>query len=460
MRNVVTALGRSTRLLQRLWRLWLPLLGLIAALLLHPILGALPVHAGAPRQDAEQELLENAGFEDGFYLWNGNNGLQVGTGWMPWWIDNPEHEPSYTRPEYREISAATEPNRVHSGESAQQWSKLHSSYYAGVYQQVAEVTPQQAYRFTLWAQVWSSDQDDPADVSNNPANPHLQIGIDPHGDVDPFSADIIWSYESGMQDVIDDWSQLGVEAIARDSTVTVFVRSRPEFANRHNYIFIDSASLQAIAAATPTPTATATPTVEPPTLTPTVNVTVEVATTSTATPTIVVTETVSEEPPTATPATTITNTVAATQTGPAPTGTAYVAGEGEGTQPPEPTTPVPVETATATALPAETPATPVAANTVIAPAATATPATGVETAAAPTTTLSAESTVTATAEASVTAVAMVNPTGEDEATAQPQAPPSSGEESAARGLLCAAPILMIGLFGLALVLMRRRLANV
>lgn len=427
------------------------------------MLAAVPVHAGAPRQEAGQELLENPGFEDGFYLWNGNNGLQVGTGWTPWWIDNPEQEPPYTRPEYREIDAATDPNRIHSGESAQQWSKLHSSYYAGVYQQVAEVTPQQAYRFTLWAQVWSSDQDDPADVSSNPANPHLQIGIDPHGEVDPFSADIIWSYEAGMQDVIDDWSQLGVEAIARNSTVTVFVRSRPEFANRHNYVFIDSASLQAVAAATPTPTATATdtatatPTVEPPTLTPTVSLTVEVATTSTATPTIVVTETVSEEPPTATPPTTSAGAVETTPTRPAPTNTPDVAEEG--TQPPAPATPVTVETATATALPAETPATPVSANTVTAPAATATPATGVETAAAPTTTLSAQSTVTETAEASVTAVAMVNPTAEDEATALPPAPPTGGEESAARGLLCAAPILMIGLFGLALVLMRRRLAG-
>ncbi|HSM56723.1 MAG TPA: hypothetical protein VK879_11265 [Candidatus Sulfomarinibacteraceae bacterium] len=449
-RGLATVIGRATRPLQRLRRLWFLLLGLAAGLLLFPVLAVLPVQAGAPQQDAEPELLENPGFEDGFYLWNGNNSLQVGTGWMPWWIDNPDHEPPFTRPEYRQVSGAEEPNRVHSGESAQQWFKLHSAYYAGVYQQAPEVTPQQAYRFSLWARVWSSDQDDPADVSSNPANPHLQIGIDPHGNVDPFSADIIWSFEAGMHEVIDGWSQLTVEAIARNSSITLFVRSRPEFANKHNNVFIDSASLQAITPATPTPTptptSTSTPTVEPPTVTPEATDTVAAATTATVTPTVVMTETTTAEQPTAAPATTIASTAAVTPTRPAPTDTP---GAGENaTQPLEPTAPAPTATETPGAPPSETP---VAANTVTAPPATATVATATTT--APPTVTAAE-----TAPPGETAVAIVSPTVEDEATARPAAPGNTDrrETPAGRGFLCAVPILTIGLFGLALVLVRRR----
>lgn len=225
----------------------------------------LPVDANVGQQQTERmevqsqegNLLTNPGFEDGFYYWNGISELHLAEGWVPWWIENPEHTPTYFRPEYKQARAVEFPQRVRSGNSAQQWFKLHSSFYAGIYQQVSGVVPGQPYRFSLFAQIWSSIEDNPSDVSTAPANPHLQIGIDPTGNIDPFSVDIIWSHEASMDQVVDDWSQLVVEASARESTVTVFVRTRPDFANKHNNIFLDDASLESVLPPESTATATA-----------------------------------------------------------------------------------------------------------------------------------------------------------------------------------------------------------
>jgi hypothetical protein len=194
--------------------------------------------------------LTNPGFEEEFYYWNGINEIHLAEGWVPWWIENAEHTsehaPPYLRPEYKQARAAEFPQRVRSGSNAQQWFKLQSSFYAGIYQQVSGAVPGQPYRFSLWAQVWSSTEDNPPDVSTAPANPHLQIGIDPAGNIDPFSVDIIWSPEAPMNQVIDGWSQLTVEASAKATMVTVFVRTRPDFANKHNNIYLDDASLESV----------------------------------------------------------------------------------------------------------------------------------------------------------------------------------------------------------------------
>ena len=110
---------------------------------------ALPLLAAPQLGEAQGNLLQNPGFEGGFYYWNGINELHVGNNWTPWWIENPDHDPTYFRPEYKHAWAVEYPGRVRSGQSAQQWFKLYSSYFAGLYQQVFNVTPGQNYRFTI-----------------------------------------------------------------------------------------------------------------------------------------------------------------------------------------------------------------------------------------------------------------------------------------------------------------------
>ena len=113
----------------------------------------------------------------------------------------------------------------------------------------------QRYRFSVWVQVWSTVEDD-AYTSVSPANPRLQIGIEPNGEARPGFASppssIQWSYEAPMHTAIDGWTLMSVEAVAQNSTITVYLRSSPDFANKHNDIYIDDASLVAIAEVPPT----------------------------------------------------------------------------------------------------------------------------------------------------------------------------------------------------------------
>ena len=380
-----------------------------------------PAAAVPPSQAGN--LLQNPGFEEGFYYWNGINELHVGNQWTPWFWENPDHDPTYFRPEYKHAQAHEFAYRVHSGSSAQQWFKLYSSFYAGIYQQLFNAVPGQNYRFTMWAHVWSSTEDTPPTVSTQPANPHLQIGIDPTGNWNPGSGDVVWSQEAGMHQVIDTWGQLSVEAVAQNTTITVFVRSRPEFANKHNNIYVDDAALVPVGDPQPTsppPTATSPPPTEPPPPTATL-------------------------PPTETPVSTLTNTPApATETPPPPTATIAPP---TNTPAPPTETPAPIHTPSPTLTPSPT-ATPVPPT-----------ATGTEMplpSPTPTETLVFLPTATPPDEQEPEATEVAAAPATEEAATPDEA---EGEDATPDGTLtglCSAPLLGLGLLGLAFVSGRRR----
>ncbi len=189
-------------------------------------------------------LLQNPGFEGDYYPWFGLNTVQVAHGWTPWWRSRTDADPPayYFQPEYKQANGYIYPNRVHGGAAAQQWFTFHATHQAGMYQQVFNVTPGTRYRFTIWAQVWSSTQDDP-NVSIDPASPNLQVGIDPTGQWDAWSGSVIWS---GSYAFYDSWRQLAVEAVAQNNVITVFMRSNPAFPVKHNDMYWDDAVLIAV----------------------------------------------------------------------------------------------------------------------------------------------------------------------------------------------------------------------
>jgi LysM repeat protein len=192
----------------------------------------------------QQNLLKNPGFEQGFFHWSGINEIYVAHEWTPWWRARTDADPpaTYFTPEYKKADGYIYPNRVHSGAAAQQWFTFYSTHQAGMYQQVFGVTPGVRYRFTVWAQVWSSTQDDPL-VSFDPAYPNLQVGIDTTGNWNPWDSDIVWS---GTVAFYDKWGQLSVEAVAENSVITVFMRSEPNFSVKHNDMYWDDAVLVAV----------------------------------------------------------------------------------------------------------------------------------------------------------------------------------------------------------------------
>ena len=225
-------------------------------------------------------LLENPGFEGPFYAWSGMNEVHVAHGWTPWWRyrNESDQEAYFFKPEYKQANGWIYPNRVHGGASAQQWFTFFATHQAGLYQQVFNVRPGTGYRFTVWAQVWSSTEDD-ASVSRNPAYPNMQVGIDPTGGRNAWAGTVVWS---GTYAFYDSWGQLAIEAVAQNDVITVFMRSDPHWPVKHNDFYWDDAALvvagqpippappptatsagpappTATAAATPEPTATCAP---------------------------------------------------------------------------------------------------------------------------------------------------------------------------------------------------------
>ena len=113
---------------------------------------------------------------------------------------------------------------------------------------------------------------------------HFRVGIDPTGGGDVFSSNIVWSPE---QNAYDSWHQFQVEAVARNTTVTVFVYTYPDYRSQDNNVYLDDASLVILA---PPPTATRRPT-STPTATPVPTQTPLPTSTSVATATPVATQT-------------------------------------------------------------------------------------------------------------------------------------------------------------------------
>jgi hypothetical protein len=293
------------------------------------------VTAESEAQPAQQQtnLLNNPGFEGSFSAWGGINEVQMAAGWTPTWREIPTNYPPWFRPEYKRAVASIYPNRVRNGDSAQQYFTFHASHFAGMYQQVFNVVPGQNYQFTIWAQVWSSTQDDP-NSSFQPANPNLQVGIDPTGLWDINGSTVVWSPKADMYNHLDQWGGISVETVAQNNVITVLVRTSPEFPNKHNDMYWDDATLFAVGPPQPTapPPPPPTNTPGPPTNTPipsdtpaatnTPAVTNTPPPTNTSEPTAVPTETAEPSPtsgPTNTPIVVatevvVTETAAATET--------------------------------------------------------------------------------------------------------------------------------------------------
>jgi hypothetical protein len=78
---------------------------------------------------------------------------------------------------------------------------------------------------------WSSDEDDPAVSSVNPADMRLQIGLDPAGGTNPNGAGVVWSAERQSPGSLCPLYRLGHGRFPR---LTLFLRARPDGVRAHN----------------------------------------------------------------------------------------------------------------------------------------------------------------------------------------------------------------------------------
>jgi hypothetical protein len=220
--------------------------------------------------------------------------------------------------------------------SLRMWSD-GGTFHAGIYTQVGGLQPGVAYKASVgWA------------VGDGYASFGRRLGIDPTGGTDPNSTNIVWSQTYRDKGKIlnrpsPDPSNIDVSAVARGSTITVFLDVDHNYSAPPNWFFADALGLyvdqNAPPPPPPPPTAIPTPTRAP--------VVAQVQVLPTRRPTA---------PPTASPTATATSTVMPTLT---PTATATP------TDTPTPTqtfTPEPTATATLPLRPTATFRAPLAAG--------------------------------------------------------------------------------------------------
>lgn len=214
--------------------------------------------------EANENLIRNPGFEGQYSAWQPQYGTaQMAPEWTPWWVEDANHDPVYAQPEYKPAERQFFPNRVWEGDKAQQWFTFHKSHNGGMYQQIFGVTPGQTYRFSILVQVWSSTGDNP-NISETTGDPRFAIGIDPTGAAQPgwvagSPSTVQWSPNAPMDAILDRWHSMSVEAVAQNSTITVYMRGNPQYAVKHNDFYVDAANLVAVGNPVPPPQPTNTP---------------------------------------------------------------------------------------------------------------------------------------------------------------------------------------------------------
>ena len=219
----------------------------------------------APALAQGPNLIQNPGFEPPYSILPGKENCAIAAPWVTWWVQgSPEENKQGYRvaPEYKAAIRADYPgNRVRNGDLAQQYFHSFGNFEAGVLQQVSNIPVGARLRFEIWGMTWSCDNEGKNNcthaTSGDPSPMHFRVGIDPTGGGDVFSANIVWSPE---QNAYDSWHQFQVEAVARNTTVTVFVYTYPDYRSQDNNVYLDDASLVILA---PPPTATRRPTSTP-----------------------------------------------------------------------------------------------------------------------------------------------------------------------------------------------------
>jgi LysM repeat protein len=215
---------------------------LLVVLLLGLAVAAAPAWAAPAAQD---NLLNNGGFEGGTYEQVADGSTRVPNGWKAWWAQsaNTLYKPAY--------ELESHPPHVRQGAWAARFYTAYTNHDAGLYQQVA-VTQGATYRFVIWGFTWSTQN--PVVGTPSEADSTLRVGIDPTGGTDPFAASVVWS--AGIV-ARDTYQKLTVEAAAKAATITVFVRNTTAWPVARNDAFWDDAELKVVGGAAAQPTAAA-----------------------------------------------------------------------------------------------------------------------------------------------------------------------------------------------------------
>lgn len=217
------------------------------------------VQAQQPAEAQNPNLLRNPGFEGTYSAWLPQfTTAQVAPEWTPWWKNDLNANPQIAMPEWKPAHKRDFAYRVFEGDTAQAWFTFHRSHYGGMYQQVSGLEVGATYRFQVHVQAWNSASSGNPRQSDRPGDPRFRVGIQPNGEAIPGlvasePAGIIWSGLAPIDQILDKYMLMSVEAVALRDTITVYMNSNPQYANKHNDYYIDAASLVKVADAPNTP---------------------------------------------------------------------------------------------------------------------------------------------------------------------------------------------------------------
>lgn len=188
----------------------------------------------------DNNLLQNPDFEDGFHS-DANFPSQVADAWEAWSAAGSEFKPFYIS--IADASNNGFPARVNTGSEAQVYYSSFATHDAGIYQQVANLTPGTEYVFSIYAYIFSNNDPTNLDTSDQPGDVTIQVGIDPSGGTDPAGPNVV--YSDAMTNY-DSYRQYSVSATATADTVTVFVHTTVKETVINTIIYLDTASLTAM----------------------------------------------------------------------------------------------------------------------------------------------------------------------------------------------------------------------
>jgi LysM repeat protein len=191
-------------------------------------------------------LLQNPGFEGDYVAIDGDASLRVAPNWQPWSLSPGSSSSINARPEYKPAPLS----RVKSGSAAQEYNTFFATHTGGVYQRVP-VSPNTELQFSVFVYVWSSASFANPDISEDPNDVIVNVGIDPFGGTDGTSSNIVWS--AGAE-FYDEYRELFVTASSQGTAVTVFVRSAPQGFVGTSNIYLDDATLAVVGQIPPTGT--------------------------------------------------------------------------------------------------------------------------------------------------------------------------------------------------------------
>ena len=182
---------------------------------------------------AQDNLLQNSSFSDAFAGQGGIAGA-VPTGWVAWGSFQDSDQ---------ETLAVLYRSAPRSWRLRAEFAQPTGGGY-----QTASVERGASYRFSIYAQIWTCDdeewqcRDDSHTFSDPSSNARVRVGIDPTGGMNPYGGSVQWG---GTASPLNwgSFSYLSVDATAQSSQITVFTQFIADKPMRFNDLFWDDAAL-------------------------------------------------------------------------------------------------------------------------------------------------------------------------------------------------------------------------